>query len=226
MAENITATTFTLDTQPEGATLYWRVVAVDDHNNTAGSQTWKFTTLTLPPAAYSVEGTIGDNNGQPIAGVRIEGFPEVIFTDAGGHYTVTVPAGWSGHVAPVSADRTFDPPSRNYSNVNANVEGDDYVATLINGIKGEPQVSLSVYPNPTGGSAHVLLDRKLAQGGKLVLINSHGQAIAQQAVAPGQQEIVWDGTDAAGNAVRQGMYYAQLYSDKRLLTVIKIVIIK
>ncbi len=223
---DLSATSFQLTTLNPGETWYWKVTAIDDHSNTTSSETWQFTTLINQPSTYVVSGRIIDGMQRSVAGISIEGFPEAIVTDANGHYTVNVPAGWSGQVAPVSTDRTFNPPSRDYSNIAADIEGHDYVATLINGIENVPQISLSVYPNPTNGSAHILLDRKLIQGGRLVLINSHGQDIAQLAIAPDQQEVIWNGTDVTGNVVKQGLYYAQLYSDKRLLTVVKIAIIK
>jgi len=223
---DLSVTNFQLTALNPGETWYWKVTATDDHGNATSSDTWQFTTLLTQPSTYVVSGRIIDGTQQPVAGINIEGFPMAVVTDANGHYSVNVPAGWSGQVAPVSANRTFDPPSRDYSNITADIEGHDYVTALINGIENETRVSLSVYPNPSSGSAHVLLDRKLIKGGRLVLANSHGQDIVELAIAPGQQEVVWDGTDGAGNAVKQGMYYAQLYGDNRLLTVVKIVIIK
>jgi hypothetical protein len=51
-----------------------------------------------------------------------------VVTDANGFYTTTVDQGWNGTVTPVKYGYTFDPNSRTYTNVTADLTAQDYNA--------------------------------------------------------------------------------------------------
>jgi len=50
-------------------------------------------------------------------------------TDGNGYYELTVPHDWTGVVTPAKTDYTFDPTSRDYSNVTADQTAQDYTGT-------------------------------------------------------------------------------------------------
>ena len=63
----------------------------------------------------------------------LSGFPSAVRTDATGTYSAYVPAPWSGTVTPVQPGFTFSPASNTYTDVNANVTGQNYTATYVGG---------------------------------------------------------------------------------------------
>ena len=54
---------------------------------------------------------------------------EVGFIDNNGDYLITIPSGWSGTVTPSKACYTFSPTNRPYTNILADMTGQDYTAT-------------------------------------------------------------------------------------------------
>ena len=67
-------------------------------------------------------------NNMPVSGVTITATDDqgrttdTATTDAKGQFTVTVPYGWTGDIAPTKAGFIFNPPSRPYSNVTTNMK--------------------------------------------------------------------------------------------------------
>ncbi len=95
--------------------------------------------------------TISGSTGLP--GVTLEGLPDNPMTDMDGSYTVSVPYGWSGKVTPTRAGYTFAPPTRTYTKVVEDHEGDNYNADIIqltiSGNVGTSDVTLEGLPgNP------------------------------------------------------------------------------
>ena len=69
---------------------------------------------------------------KPIEGVTLtakgwNGYMVNELTNSDGDYTIDVPYGFSGKVAPSKTGYTFTPVSRSYDNVTANIDGDNYV---------------------------------------------------------------------------------------------------
>ena len=56
----------------------------------------------------------------------VAGATETVTADAGGNFSLSVPSGWSGAVTPSLAGYTFEPPSRSYTNVTADISGENY----------------------------------------------------------------------------------------------------
>ncbi len=67
-------------------------------------------------------------NGNPLAGVVMNGLPGSPQTNALGQYTASIPIGWSGTVQPSLYGYLFDPPSVQYENVLA-VQVQNYTAS-------------------------------------------------------------------------------------------------
>jgi len=85
-------------------------------------------TATLLTLCISGIVTIG---GEPFEGVVMSGLPGDPTTDSSGSYSATVDYGWSGIVAPVLAGYTFEPSSREYTDVTSDQVGQDYTAIVI-----------------------------------------------------------------------------------------------
>jgi len=85
--------------------------------------------------------TITGSAGLP--GVTMQGLPEEVITSATGHYTATVPYGWSGVVTPEKPGYLFTPPSREYQELKAPAKNQDYVARV-------RMANRTVVPVPTG----------------------------------------------------------------------------
>ena len=60
--------------------------------------------------------------------IYTDGSVKSVTTDAGGNYSLLVSNHWSGTVTPSRANYTFLPASRNYTDVQSNVYGQDYTA--------------------------------------------------------------------------------------------------
>lgn len=78
---------------------------------------------------YTISGKIQTDNGEAIPNVVIDGFSENPVTDDNGFYKTTVGSGWSGVVTPKKAGYTFVPISREYSDILANYEDQNYIGT-------------------------------------------------------------------------------------------------
>ncbi len=89
----------------------------------------EISTVTISGTVY-LEGVAN----KPIEGVTLtakgwNGYVANVLTNSGGDYTIDVPYGFSGMVAPSKTGYTFDPENRSYYDVIANIDGDDYVGT-------------------------------------------------------------------------------------------------
>ncbi|WP_185154184.1 leucine-rich repeat domain-containing protein [Fulvivirga sp. M361] len=110
---------------------------------------------------YAVYGTVVDiRQGNPLAGVLLEGFPDVVITDLAGRYEAKVPNAWSGTITPLLQDFVFEPDSREYQNVTSSRQDQNYSATYVGDYKiggtiitteGEPvsDVVLIGFPSET-----------------------------------------------------------------------------
>jgi hypothetical protein len=78
--------------------------------------------------AYAISGNVG------AGGVTLrytDGQPQTTRSDSSGDYSITVTSGWSGTVTPIDLCYIFSPPNRSYTNVTADMTGQDYTATAI-----------------------------------------------------------------------------------------------
>lgn len=225
-AADLVITSFQLTPLQSGTTWYWKVVAADDHGNTSASETWTFTTEAEQPEVYTINGTITDDKQTPLPGVELAGFPVTIHTDITGVYTAEVPAGWSGRIIPNAAERTFLPETREYVNVSHNYTDQNYEAQLISGVEQQERRILSVYPNPASGGTRITFSQPLTGNAWLVIVDARGQEIARQEVEQGSAVALWNGVDATGNTVNNGLYYIQLFTGKRLMAAAKLMVIK
>lgn len=81
---------------------------------------------------FTISGTILFN-GVPQADVLMSGPLVSVRTDALGNYSAPVSPGWTGTVTPVQPGFTFSPASIAYTNVTANVTGQNYTANYVGG---------------------------------------------------------------------------------------------
>ncbi len=78
-------------------------------------------------AAYSISGIITTDDGQPLAGVQIDGLAYSVRTDATGHYSIDRLEGWSGTLTPVTPGYVFSPSHREYLDLQADQPNQDYI---------------------------------------------------------------------------------------------------
>ena len=76
-----------------------------------------------------ITSTISGKVGIP--GVEMHGLPGNPVTDENGLYSTTVDYGWAGVVMPSKEGYTFEPPSRSYTKVIANLKNQNYTAEQI-----------------------------------------------------------------------------------------------
>ncbi|MBU0717820.1 MAG: hypothetical protein KJ749_06180 [Planctomycetes bacterium] len=85
----------------------------------------------VPLSEVAVSGFVHDENGNGISDTIVipdhEGAP--VATDREGYYLIAVPAGWSGTLTPLHDDYLFSPPSRNFTEVMVDQEGEDYTGS-------------------------------------------------------------------------------------------------
>jgi Peptidase family C25/Propeptide_C25 len=93
---------------------------------------------TAVPQNCTLSGYVYTFDGSPISGVTISANHGVTTTttDLAGHYSLTVPYGWSGQVTPSKTGSIFDPAYRQYASVTADQVGEDYSAVQTYTISG------------------------------------------------------------------------------------------
>ncbi len=94
----------------------------------------------------SIEGTLLDRAGDPIAGAYLKSGPPVgpnrdvdaacRFSDGDGYYTCTFPSGWSGTLTPSREGYTFSPPSRSFENVTVYAPDQDFTGLASDEVGG------------------------------------------------------------------------------------------
>ncbi|RLC62198.1 MAG: hypothetical protein DRI48_09825, partial [Chloroflexi bacterium] len=93
---------------------------------------------------FSISGTAG----QP--GVQMVGLPGDPVTDQAGVYTATLPYGWVGTVVPTKEGYRFEPPSKSYTTVEAELKNENFVARektyVISGSVGVEGVTMKGLP--------------------------------------------------------------------------------
>jgi hypothetical protein len=85
----------------------------------------------LPAPEKTISGKIIRDDGSPLEGVLMDGFPgDPTTTNEVGEYTAAVPHCWSGTVTPTLAGYYFTPPSRIYNTVTSNQLNQHYTGKL------------------------------------------------------------------------------------------------
>ncbi|MCH8193005.1 MAG: hypothetical protein IIA65_03175, partial [Planctomycetes bacterium] len=82
------------------------------------------------PSTYEVSGT-STLNGNPIAGVALDGFAGPVRTDSRGRYQFKVGHEWSGKITPLMDGYEFSPANYDYNLVVSPLLGQDYYASQI-----------------------------------------------------------------------------------------------
>ncbi|HNO94238.1 MAG TPA: M35 family metallo-endopeptidase [Anaerolineales bacterium] len=72
----------------------------------------------------------GSTGASGVALSYMDGTPKTVTSDANGNYSFTVPVGWSGTVTPAHSCYTFNPASRNYSNLSTTQTNQNYTSTF------------------------------------------------------------------------------------------------
>ena len=167
-----------------------------------------------------------DNNNQPLQNVKIEGFPNILFTDANGEYTTYVPANWSGTVTPQLTDYTFQPASRAYSNVGEDFAEQNYKGEMETILANEKVNSfISVYPNPASQEFNFHFSNLSFSKGMIVFVNSSGKKLYTLNLSPDVARYSVK-IDTISSSLVPGLYYALLYFDNRFEKGVKLMVMK
>ncbi len=114
--------------------------------------------VSVDSGATNVSITISGNAGIGAAAVTYTGGSTT--ADGGGHYSITVPSGWSGTVTPSKAGSAFRPEHRDYANLTADQPNQDYAAGTVSVRIGAPLAGVYNIPgdDSTSDSYASLLD--------------------------------------------------------------------
>ncbi len=101
---------------------------------------------------YTISGNVGIGN---VVFSYTDNTPKTATSAGDGSYSFSIPSGWTGTVIPSKAGFTFIPVNRSYTNVLADMTGEDYTAMLdCTGVTEIPQVEclalVSLYNNTNG----------------------------------------------------------------------------
>ncbi|GCC52501.1 hypothetical protein SanaruYs_27380 [Chryseotalea sanaruensis] len=113
------------------------------------------TAIENPVEYYQVSGSI-QTSSLPLEGAPLIGFPENIFTNENGQFSITLPENWQGTITPQTAGYTFSPTSIFINPLSADLTNLNFTASLITDIDEEEGVSISAYPNPSTDGSFML----------------------------------------------------------------------
>lgn len=194
IATEINSVSYILNNLVANTTYYWKVIARDDHGNTATSNIDQFTTGSVQPVTYVISGKVSDAQGAGIAGVLLKGLPGNIVTGSTGEYSITVSPGFSGTITPELTGYEFEPKQRTLNNVQSDIVAQHFTATMVTGtIDPELDRAIQISPNPTSGHIVITLPELLhswnielytANGHKLYSRTVNGYVRKQELVIP------------------------------------------
>jgi hypothetical protein len=118
-----------------------------------------------------ISGYVNTSSGNEISGVTItfSNGEESTATDSSGYYSQKVKEGWSGAATPSKVGYTFDPASRNYSEVKRDQKNQDYIGTQIQ----QPK-TISGYVRTSSGNGFSGVTVRFDNGGGTDTTNSSG----------------------------------------------------
>jgi len=156
-----------------------------------------------------IAGHIRNTAGMSLSGVILAGLPNPITTDADGYYRAAVEPGWSGALTPKNDGHTFEPSSRRYTNLIRDQAEQDYRSVSITTNES------FAFPNPFNPGVEPVQIRFALQkpapasirilDGRGELVKEFSSVIASRAETV--QTIPWDGRNARGNEVSNGIYF-------------------
>lgn len=99
---------------------------------TAGSTTPVTAGYQQSASAFTISGRV-THNSNGLNGVSLTATPGNISTstNASGHYSLSLPQGWSGTITPFLSNYSFTPSSKSYTNLSTAQTGQDFSATAI-----------------------------------------------------------------------------------------------
>ncbi len=130
---------------------------------------------------YRISGMITNAAGAPLAEIRLDGFPDLVTTNAEGLYSVVVPEGWSGIVTPRSATHTFQPQHINIASITTDLKEQNFYWTLITSIEGA-EGKWEVYPNPSLDGVINFRGEELNSSTRIGITTPTGQVISEETV--------------------------------------------
>jgi len=161
--------------------------------------------FTIKPA---ISGHIRTAAGAGLNAVILSGLPDNLTTDTNGDYRLAVDPGWSGAVTPKKTGYTFDPASRQFTNVTRDMPNQDFLAA-------EAADGSFAFPNPFNPQAEAVQIRfalKKPATASVKILDGRGEVVREfaniaVALANSAQVIQWDGRNGRGDWVANGVYF-------------------
>ncbi|UII27514.1 T9SS type A sorting domain-containing protein [Fulvivirga maritima] len=170
--------------------------------------------------SYTISGVISTAESG-LGEVLINGFTNEIYTDDVGYYSVEVPYDWNGTLTPELDGFSFEPTSRTYEQLTANLSNEDYQAYHITGVEGRDAVQLlTVYPNPSSTSVTFMLSDAHFNDGIIEVYNTHGKKCGTIKVETDTSRYEWKGAEQTP----AGIYYAKLTVNGKAESVLKFIV--
>ena len=156
-----------------------------------------------------IAGRIRNAAGVSLGRVTLAGLPNPLTTDENGYYRAVVEPGWSGALTPKNDGYTFEPPSRQYTNVIRDQAEQDYRSADI--ITNES----FAFPNPFNPDTEPLQIRFTLQKpgpAAIKILDGRGELVKKFSSvtvsrAETVQTIQWDGRNGRGEEVSNGVYF-------------------
>jgi subtilisin len=197
---------------------FWRVTPKAGDVAGSPSDTRSFTTR---PDTVLLAGTVRWDNGEPVSEIVIRfGDDQLVRTDANGRYKIAVPYAWSGAAAPSAGDITFDPGERSYEHLTADLDQQDFLATVATTITpGLSSYALELqppHPNPFRDVAVVRFTVPTSQKVRLSLHDLAGRelrVLRDEVVGAGPSEL-----EIAAGDLASGFYLLRLVTETGAVT--------
>lgn len=125
-------------------------------------------------SAHPVQGTVRDDKGQPVAGVKVSCGAASATTDAQGRYSIELPTNATGTLVPNLDDRTFEPASRKIATLTGALFGQDFVAASGIVAQGSSSESITINPYLEQGYITITMESAVAE---IEFVNARGESI-------------------------------------------------
>ncbi|GAA5020411.1 hypothetical protein GCM10011506_04900 [Marivirga lumbricoides] len=110
---------------------------------------------------YTISGQILDEEGNPLASVKLNGFTNPVLTDENGNFSTTESENWSGTIIPELDGYLFSPENKGITNLQSDITIDFTTRVIVTSIDKKHAVKLiKVYPNPSVGQFTIELNAK------------------------------------------------------------------
>lgn len=110
-----------------------------------------FAATAVAETPVTIQGTVLDDAGNPLAGVGLQGFTAEVTTDVNGHYETSEAMHWAGTITPVKPNYTFTPATHTFTDLTTDTSADFqgniityFIAGVVKDAAGTPIPNVSI----------------------------------------------------------------------------------